>query len=70
MISTEQVNVIASRRAGGERLETIINSLGLPVQATLIDLRDNHREAMDAARDIYRQVQSLEKATASGAFVN
>lgn len=69
MLNTEQVKAIASRRAGGEGLEQIIESMGLPVLATLLDLKKNYRQEMDTAKVTQRQIIALNTATSSGGFV-
>ena len=55
----QTLNTIIKRRVNGAGLFDTIISLGLPVQETYIDLRDNHRSVLDEAKAKAIQNQSV-----------
>jgi hypothetical protein len=50
MLSTEQVSQIATRVIGGEGVNSIIESMGLDLHSTLVELRDYHKITIQTAK--------------------
>jgi hypothetical protein len=54
LITQDQANIIAQRSANGEGVNAIIESLGLDLHTTLLDLQKHHRNLIKDAKQTQR----------------